>query len=117
MDRKQPIFESSEWKEALLWQYLKGELPEQEQARVRLAMEQEPFLQDALEGLGKEGGGENAVRDSVLLLQQHLKKHVYNRRKRRAAVLKPKLWLWLAVLALLLFVFVAWWMIRLMGVQ
>lgn len=111
MDRDKQFSKAIAWDNDLLWRYLKGELPEKESRLLQSEINQDPFLKDAIEGLMPEGQNEQAVRNSVLLLQLQLKRQIHNRKRRKYSVLKPKLWLWVSVLALILFIFIAWWMI------
>lgn len=96
------------WGDRVLLDFLKGKLPEEEQKLITSELEQNPFLKDAVEGL-KNMEDEQAIRDSVQLLQKQLKHLVQRRKSRRNTFLKPKLWLWVAVLSLLLLIFIAWW--------
>lgn len=98
----------SGWEQDFLWDYLKENLSEGDREKIEQALAKDPFLKDALEGLS-EIKDEKAARSSVMLLQQQLRRHIHSRKKRKPASLQPRLWIWVAALALLLFVFIAWW--------
>jgi hypothetical protein len=113
MNRGKPATKGKIWDNDFLWTYLKGDLPEKESRQIQYTIDSNPFLKDAVEGLMSEKD-EQAVRDSVLLLQKQLKRHIHSRKKRRHSLMKPNLWLWVSVGAIVLFVLIAWWIITLM---
>lgn len=95
-------------KQELLWDYLKDNLPAEEREKMEQEIANDDFLRDALEGLS-EMQDERAARSSTLLLQRQLRRHIQSRKKRQLVSLQPRLWIWVAALVLLLFVFLAWW--------
>jgi len=71
-----------------LLQYLDKTLPEAERARLEKEIMADPFLQDALEGLSRVGGGRSlhqTVQDLNQSLRQQLRQQKDKRKKKRPA--------------------------------
>ncbi|WP_118976041.1 hypothetical protein [Taibaiella koreensis] len=98
--------------EAQLLAYVEGSLSPEEQFRIETLLEQDPFLNDAVEGLAE-------IKDKAQLkaiagqINAQLRKQIQSRRKQRRR--RPKLehhWGWLFALILLLLVLLSWWVIK-----
>lgn len=94
--------------------YIEGRLSSTDQHAIEEALEADPFLNDAVEGLSEIKDKEH-LKQITAQLNLHLKRQIKNRKKLRRS--RPKLtehWGWLYVLIVLILVLLAWWVIRLM---
>ncbi|MBS1585373.1 MAG: hypothetical protein JSS82_07475 [Bacteroidetes bacterium] len=96
--------------EEKLMAYLEGTLSVEEQHEVEQFLAQESFEAEAIEGL-KNMQPEDAKR-SVARLNHDLRKHVHHRRGRRRQI-KDNPWALLAVALTMLFIILAYFVIRL----
>lgn len=98
--------------EAQLLAYIEGSLSPEEQFRLETLLEQDPFLNDAVEGLAE-------VKDKAQLkaitqqLNAQLRKQIRSRRNQRRR--RPQTthhWGWIFVLAVLLLIILSWLVMR-----
>lgn len=89
-----------------LFKYLSGEMPEKDKGSFQKEIEQNPLLNDAVEGLKNIDNPED-VQDSLLLLKKQLKKNLQNRNKRGKRNLQPTYRFWIVIVAVLAILLVA----------
>jgi hypothetical protein len=94
--------------------YLSGSLPDAEKARFEEELPADPFLQDAVEGLRALPEGEKLpeVLSHLNRQLQHQLAHKKSRRKQKA--LRYEAWLYWTIGLILLIVFIAFILLRLM---
>lgn len=94
-------------KEQELIQFLSGEMTKEQQLAFEEQIAQDQFLSDAAEGLGSMN--KEQVPQMIADLNLNLKKQI-NVKRGRAKLFNPsKLLIWVSVIVVLLFVFIAWW--------
>lgn len=98
--------------EAQLLAYIGGSLSPEEQFRLETLLEQDPFLNDAVEGLA-EIQDKDQLKAIAQQINAQLRKQIRARRKQRRR--RPQTahhWGWIFVLAVLLLLIVSWLVIR-----
>lgn len=94
-------------KEIELLHFLSGKMSKEEAEVFKLKMEEDQFLSDAADGL--VGMDKEGIPDMIADLNFQLKKQI-NKKKKRAKIFNhSKLLIWVSVIVILLFVFIAWW--------
>lgn len=93
--------------------YLEGRLHVEEQRRLEALMDQDPFLKDAIDGLA-EMPDKSQIMAVALQLNAQLKKQTQRKKGRAAVFTHQRLLIWVSVLMVILFVFLAWWLLRVM---
>lgn len=94
--------------------YIGGTMPPDEQHLLEEILEEDPFLNDAVEGLSEIHDKEQ-LHAIAAQINDRLKKQIQHRRKHRRN--RPKLtdrWGWIFVLIILVLVLTGWWVIKMM---
>jgi len=92
--------------------YLEGRMSPEDQHTLEAALEADPFLNDAIEGLS-EVRDKQQLQQIATQLNVHLRKQIRNRKQRRRGRRKlTEHWGWLYVLIVLALILLGWWVIR-----
>lgn len=98
-----------------LMDYLSGKLSAEQKHEVEKWMMENPFFNEAVEGLQQAGPG-SQVQASVDQINTQLRKYLQNRKKKRARKLLPvNVWTYLAVIFILAVAIIVYLVIRLRG--
>jgi hypothetical protein len=90
--------------------YLRGELPAEEQHALESAGEQDPFWQDAMEGLAQENP--NDVERQSQHINQQLLAQLSRRKSKNKKRWKDNGQVYIVIVCLLLLLVVAFWVVR-----
>ncbi len=96
--------------EAQMQAYLEGTLSPEEQHEVEAFLSEEGMEADALEGLKDLGAEETKI--AVGTINSNLRKQVLTRRAKRKKLITENKWAWIAIIAVLLLVVLAYIVIR-----
>lgn len=90
-----------------LLQFLSGKMNKEQQLSFEGQMERDEFLNDASEGLNALD--KEKVPQIIADLNLQLKKQIRTKKRKYKLFNQSKLLIWIAVIVILLFVFIAWW--------
>lgn len=108
--KKNRRYPNNEQEKELL-QFLSGKMNKEQQLSFEERMEHDDFLNDASEGLNALD--KDKIPQIIADLNLHLKKQIKTKKNRFKLFNHSKLLIWIAVIVVLLFVFIAWWYLAL----
>lgn len=112
MNKRKKILTTEQIDENYLMAYVDGSLTHEQQHEMETILEEDPFLNDAVEGLSYIDDKEH-LKNITAQINLQLKKQIAARRTNRRKHRKiDDHWGWVAVAILLILAVMAWWVIH-----
>jgi|SRR5690554_3005300 len=89
--------------------YLNGQLQYSEQREIEAILEENPFLNDAIEGLSEMDPIQ--IKQISSQINFYLRQHIKKRKRRNIMKINLKTLIWIIIFIVFILIFIAWWLI------
>lgn len=100
---------SSQQEQLRIFRYINNQMSEEERYALELEMDENPFLQDAVEGLASLAPAD--IEQMTARIHKNLKKELEQKKKKQSLFFNHYSFIWVLILLLFIIIFISWWYI------